>query len=110
MKLKAIIVLLAILAISRSAFAWWHDSVDYYYDHKVDAMNKLHECQEDALNASPAGSRQRAVFAAILQMGEHRTAVPREFGITESEYLDGFDALMRTSNECWNAITALRRP
>ena len=110
MKVKGIIVLLACLAISRSAFAWWHDSVDYYYDHKVDAMNRLHECEVDALNASPVGSRQRTVFAAILRMGDRSAVVPSDYGISDFEYLDGFDTVMRSSNECWNAITALRRP
>jgi hypothetical protein len=98
------------LASSGTALAWWHDSVDYYYDHKVDSTHKLHECEVDAMNASTTGSRQRTVFAAILRMSDARAAVPADYGITDAEYLDGFDAVMHLSNECWNAVTALRRP
>jgi hypothetical protein len=110
MKVKSTVVLVTAFALSGPALAWWHDSVDYFYDHKMEAMHKLHECEVDVMDASPVDSRQRTVFSVILRMSETHSAVPANYGITESEYLDGFDSVMRSSNECWNALTALRKP
>lgn len=110
MNVKSTVVLITASALSGPAVAWWHDSVDYYYDHKVDAMHKLHECEVDVMDASPVGSRQHTVFSAILRMSETHSAAAADYGITDSEYLAGFDSVMHSSNECWNALTALRKP
>ncbi|MFM0360444.1 hypothetical protein [Paraburkholderia sediminicola] len=111
-RLAFIAVLPITLGIPGTVFAWWHDSVDYYYNHKVEAMHTLHDCEVSVMMAAPANSRQQKVLFAIVQMNENQNPgwTSADYGITVMEYWNGFSTVMHSSNDCWNAATALGKP
>ncbi|WP_105133467.1 hypothetical protein [Burkholderia sp. BE12] len=111
MKTVPTVMIIGAAAIVITVLAWPNDSVDYYYNHKIEARQKFHECVLSMSASAPEKSRRREVMAAMLEMENSNVPViPTAYGITDTEYTEGFNLVTQSSNACWNALTALRKP